>query len=303
MSLRDSFLKKIQQAEFISYPFKHLYIPDFFDQQDFLKIITSDSILLPPASHDEQLFALLKQAGYNDIVFPNCTNLKTYIERRKTNAPVPDDHIWKDLIESTGVVLRLENPVDSILAELNSFLKSSEFQELMCRKFDLDIGNVFFDSGIQKYFDGYQIAPHCDTRLKALTYMININTDPDSENQKYHTHYMTLNTNYKYVQAYWDGNPRRERTHVPWDWCTTNTVQSKNNSLVMFAPGNSSLHAVKAEYNHLTHQRTQIYGNVWHRNQNLINGPNWKDFDFESRLNTVRPAVNLRDSSLDRNMI
>ncbi len=41
----------------------------------------------------------------------------------------------------------------------------------------------------------------------------------------------------------------------------------------MFAPGNDTLHAVRLRYDHRAYQRTQIYGNLWSKDQALIDLP------------------------------
>ena len=72
----------------------------------------------------------------------------------------------------------------------------------------------------------------------------------------------SLKDEYKYVESFWRGNVHYERCWVPWDWCEIEFTQSANNSLVMFSPNDSTIHAVKADYNHLSSQRTQLYGNL-----------------------------------------
>lgn len=42
----------------------------------------------------------------------------------------------------------------------------------------------------------------------------------------------------------------------------TEKVCEDNNSIIMFAPSNDTLHSVRLDYNHLPLQRTQIYGNL-----------------------------------------
>ncbi|HZV11354.1 MAG TPA: hypothetical protein VFF94_16440, partial [Novosphingobium sp.] len=115
---------------------------------------------------------------------------------------------------------------------------------------------------------------------KALTYMVNVNPAPDSEARDHHTHYMQLVPQRRYVQAFWDGNEALDRCWVPWDWCETQARQIANNSMVIFQPGNDTLHAVKANYNHLDYQRTQLYGNFWYPEAQTVGCPAWEDLDI-----------------------
>ena len=41
--------------------------------------------------------------------------------------------------------------------------------------------------------------------------------------------------------------------------CETVKKQCRNNSIVIFAPNDDTLHAVKADYNHLKYQRTALW--------------------------------------------
>ncbi|MEO0061585.1 MAG: hypothetical protein RLZZ08_145 [Pseudomonadota bacterium] len=123
---------------------------------------------------------------------------------------------------------------------------------------------VQIDTGIQKYLHGYEISPHPDIRRKALTWMLNINTGDFSEDQEFHTHYLRLKPEWSFITAFWQGNPQIDRDWLPWSWCETVKRQRQNNSLVIFAPSDDTIHAVKASYDHLGMQRTQMYGNLWH---------------------------------------
>ncbi|MGD0731415.1 MAG: hypothetical protein ABR956_09120, partial [Terracidiphilus sp.] len=141
----------------------------------------------------------------------------------------------------------------------------------------------FYDAGIQKYLDGYEISPHPDIRAKALTYMININPGTNSENREHHTNYLKFRDEFKYVQSYWEGHPNQDRCWVPWEWCDVVKVQRENNSMVIFSPDNTTLHAVKARYDHLSSQRTQLYGNLWYnwfRKREFDYTPKWEEFQI-----------------------
>jgi hypothetical protein len=138
--------------------------------------------------------------------------------------------------------------------------------------------------------DEYEISPHPDLRKKALTYMLNINPSSSAKAADHHTQYLRLSPERMYVQEYRRGNPTVERCWVPWDWCVKEKEQREDNSIVIFAPSFDTLHAVKARYNHFEYQRTQVYGNLWHK-EGLSFSPlrerlDWWDFDFLNKGKT-----------------
>lgn len=57
--------------------------------------------------------------------------------------------------------------------------------------------------------------------------------------------------------------------------------------MVIFAPDNDTLHGIKADYDHLITQRTQMYGNFWYRESIAKSQPNWEEF----RINTTRRGI------------
>ena len=150
----------------------------------------------------------------------------------------------------------------------------------------LDIGyyeDCLIDGGIQKYLDGYEISPHPDTRKKAATFMVNINPTDKSEKLNHHTHYLKFKKTYSYVEEFWKGNLDIDRAWVPWEWAETVKQQSKNNSIVLFSPSDDTLHGVKASYNHLTTQRTQLYGNLWYKLSPAKKTLEWERLDLLNR--------------------
>ena len=277
-------LEKINTAPIIEDPFPHLEIQNIFEQADFNKIIESDDIKLPPAINDANLFDILFDKGYRIIEFPGCTeNYKEYINwhsnkkiTRKTNTAC----------EGFGVVLRQENPGSEAVKELVRFLKSRDFVECLARKFSIESYSFTHDYGIQKYLDGYEISPHPDIRRKALTYMVNINPDIRSHSYNHHTHYLKFKKEFDYVRTYWQGNPEIDTCWVPWEWCNTYKCQTENNSMVIFSPGADTLHAVKADYDHLANQRTQLYGNLWYENSPAtVFGTKWENLQLNTKQN------------------
>jgi hypothetical protein len=260
---RFSYLvEKIYEASFNEEPFKHIYIENFFNDSDFKEIITSDEISTPIASSDSELIEGLKQKGYKVISFPGCiTDQAQYIKWHSSKANTSRVH---SACEGFGMVMRLIEKRTKILVELEEFLLSEEFNRAIAEKFDFQTKDCKVDGGIQKYLDGYEISPHPDIRKKAATYMVNINPSAASEASDHHTHYLKLKPSKNYISKFWESNKDFDRDWVPWDWCETVKQQNKNNSIVIFSPSNVTMHAVKANYNHLVPQRTQLYGNLWY---------------------------------------
>ncbi len=286
----DYLLNKIAEAPFESFPFRHIYIKDFFTDRHFSEIVSAPEILLPAAESDEQIFKTLFERNYKIISFPGCiTNKDLYIKWHKEKKV--DSNHTNSSCEGFGVTLRLTKPISPVISELFDFMLTDKLQEALAAKFGIKRDEVFYDSGIQKYLDGYEISPHPDIRSKALTYMININPGNDSESRDHHTHYLRFRDEFKYIQAYWDGHPKEDRFWVPWSWCESVKTQRENNSIVIFSPDNTTMHAVRARYSHLASQRTQLYGNLWYKEKKCDVQPSWEDFTFDKRK-----SVNMRAS-------
>lgn len=262
MSRFSYLINKIKYADFENIPFKHIYIEDFFSEEDFELIQKCPEICLPEVENDKELIKSLFVNGYKVINFPGCisdpdTYMKWHAHKKKSNK-------IHSACEGFGLVVRLFEKKSKILEELDQFLLSDEFNASIAKKFDISMKDCKVDGGIQKYLDGYEISPHPDVRKKAATYMVNINPTELSETSDHHTHYLKLKDTKKYISDFWAHNPKYDRDWVPWDWCDTIKQQSKNNSIVIFSPANDTIHAVKANYNHLKTQRTQLYGNIWY---------------------------------------
>ena len=274
-------IQKINEAQVIEEPFRHIYIENFFDENDFQEIINSSGVKTSKFENDREMFESLFSLGYKIIDFPGCiTSEADYIKWHKTK---DISHRSNSSCESFGLTLRLMQPESSILKELKTFIESNNFSNTLAKKFDISSNKVKADNGIQKYLDGYEISPHPDVRKKALTYMININPNEDSEKLIHHTHYFKLKDKYKYVKSFWEGNPKVERCWIPWDWCDSKFIQSQNNSFVMFSPSCSTIHAIKADYNHLLGQRTQLYGNLWYKEVAVLKKMEWESLDLHNK--------------------
>lgn len=133
----------------------------------------------------------------------------------------------------------------------------------------------------QKYLHGYEISPHPDVRKKAATYMLNLNPYADSEKSDIHTHLLKFSKGKSHILDFWKNNLEIDRCWVPWDWCESVIQTTKNNSIILFAPSDDTMHAIKLNYDHLKFQRTQIYGNLWYNESTAIYPSTYKDLQGE----------------------
>ena len=269
-------LEKIMDAPFIDKGFPFLYIEDWFEKDHFEMITKSPQINLPEYETTELLIKDLQKNSYSPVTFPGTvTDIKKYLQwynHRNVSGP---SHAH-GLLEGFGIVFRMDNYIEPKIKELINFLNSSVFLSQLMLKFNKS-GKTRVETAIQKYLTGYEISPHPDIRKKCLTYMVNINPSNDMDNMDINTHFMTFKKEKNWIPKYWDDNPLIDRCWVPWDWCETQFIHRKNNSITMFAPENRSIHAVKLDYDHCKNQRTQIYGNLWYLKSDTIKQPTWRD--------------------------
>ena len=274
----DYLLKKIKNAEFRDFPYRHIYIEDFFSNSDFNKIVKGTQINLPAADSIEELIEILKDNGWTPRPFGGCTiNEKAYIRWRNKKETGYEN---VDTCSGFGMAYDLLEPESEWLRDLRSFLRSEYFFFAIAEVFGIPSQPFRIAAGCHKYLSGYEISPHPDSRNKALTYMININPNPKSEEESHHTHYMTLKRQYEYVSSYWQGNPEVDRSWLPWGWCNTEFKQNKNNSIVIFSPNDKTIHAINSNYDDLTYQRTQFYGNLWYEEYPKLPRPSWSSLEI-----------------------
>ena len=273
----DYVIERIESAPIRPMPFAHIQIDELFDQKHFQEIVSAVEIRLAPQTSDARLFESLFDVGYEIINFPGSVlNKDRYIEWHKSRRP--DHGLNQSSCEGFGVTLRLAQPQSPVISELLTFIGSREFKSALACRFGIDASGLQFDAGLQKYLDGYEISPHPDVRRKALTFMVNINPSYDSQFNQHHTQLLRFRPGYQYVQEYWKARPAEERCWVPWDWCESEKTHSQNNSLIAFIPSDDTMHSVKAAYDHLVYQRTQLYGNFWYLADRTGVGPIWEDF-------------------------
>jgi hypothetical protein len=258
----DYLIEKIQQAQFQFEPFRYIYIQDWLSDQHFAEITADPQINLAPQTDLDHLLQTLEHSHYSPEPFPGCTtnidHYRTWFHSNRT------ERFESDLLEGFGIAFRLRQYDSPLIQSLIEFLNSNAFHAAIKAKFERT-GNTRVETAIQKYLSGYEISPHPDIRKKCLTYMVNINTEPASEAADIHTHLLEFDADHQHIYQYWQDHADHDRCWVPWSWCESQWQHRANNSIVMFAPDDRSLHAVKLEYDHLPWQRTQIYGNLWYR--------------------------------------
>lgn len=253
-------INKIKTSDFISEPFEHLLIDDFLSQEHFNLLINNKQIHFDDVNNNDDLRDKLRQNDFIPIPFPGCTtNEDLYFELleqgRLHEAKTEGDS------EGVGIAYNLTNTNDDFVVHLMHFLNSNTFKSTLENKFNIT-QETRVTTRIQKYLTGYEISPHPDIRQKALTYLLNINKNDESENLDIHTSLLKLKEDYHFIYDYWNNNTKENRAWVSWNWCDVEKTITKNNSMVIFKPSNYSLHAVKLDYDHLKQQRTQIYGNL-----------------------------------------
>jgi len=271
-------IDKIMNANFETIPFKHLYIEDFLSTEHLELLNQSEQVKFDLCDTTENLITKLKETGYKQQTFPGCTtSVKDYLEWYNNNQI---NNLYNgDIVEGFGMAWRLMTIRSQDVQDLINFLNSDVFHTALHSKFKISKATRV-STKIQKYLTGYEISPHPDIRSKALTYLININTEDQAEDMDIHTHLLKFRRDYNGVYDYWENNTNIDRCWVPWDWCKTVKKVNKNNSLVMFAPSNDTLHAVKLDYNHLPFQRTQLYGNLWFKDTVKAKSAYYQDLPF-----------------------
>tara|TARA_B110000977_G_scaffold199832_1_gene288400 strand:+ start:1014 stop:1979 length:966 start_codon:yes stop_codon:yes gene_type:complete len=294
--------EKVKNSPFLNSPYKHIYIENFLEDKHFQEIITSFEIESPKnINDDKELIDGLKDKGFKSISFPGAvTNVDEYLQWKK-NGKI-SKHM-NSSCEGFGFVMRLYEIKTQILNSLNDYISGKEFNKILADKFDIEsFKELVIDGGIQKYLDGYEISPHPDTRRKAITFMVNINPSNQSESMNHHTNYMSLIDERKYVKEFWEGNPEIDRVWLPWKWLKNEFTQNKNNSIVIFSPDNNTFHSVRAEYNHFTTQRTQLYGNLWYKNS-IDKSISWEDLDLISKSTLPKKTMRNKITSLLPNSV
>ena len=273
---------KIVAAPFESEPFKHLLIQDFFTEEHFSRIVNAPQIKARAFSDNRDLVDGLVEIGYKAQPFPGCiTDVDEYVAFADGATPFKRTLVkgyGRDVIEGYGLTMRLAQVHDDFLEELITYLNAEEFQGAITEKFGVT-DETAIETAYQKNLRHYEISPHCDTSRKALTYMINIYNVDDCEEREMHTHLLRFKPEYRYVYDFWKHNDV-DPVWVPWDWCETRKTTNTNNSISLFRPDFDTLHAVRVQEDHLTHQRNQIYGNLWYDAPKKTGSVAWQELDI-----------------------
>ena len=271
MNKYNYLIEKINQACFIKEPFEHIEIKNFLNQKDLNMIVNEKQIHFKKMKNHDNLYKTLINKKWDILHFPGCTtswkNYKKYVNTNNINETKN-----KNPVENVGVTFRLHDYENSNIKELIQFMNGQEFHQALKNKFKLNDATSII-SAIQKNLTGYEISPHPDKRSKALTYLLNINKDPEIEKMNCHTHLLEFKDKYKHIEKYWVDHPTNERCWVPWDWCNSKKTTNENNSFLIFKPQSkpASLHAILLDYDHLKFQRTQIYGNLMYKSNEEFN--------------------------------
>lgn len=296
----DYLLEKVSKAEMSDVPFPHIEITDFLAKEHFEEIVRERQIAIDSVSDTDNLLDTLEANGYQIInIAGGITSKRQYLDWLQG---FKDESVHAEAAtlqvgittEGFGVVCRLTRYDSSILKELTDFFMSDRLKNLLVDKFGIE-SEVHVDAGIQKYLHGYEISPHPDTRNKALTWMLNINPSDESESMNFHTQYMKLKDQWRFISEFWRYNQDVDRCWLPWDWCETIKQQTRNNSIVLFRPSDDTIHAVKANYDHLKSQRTLAYGNLWYGFSDL------KQIEFTA-FDLTAGAVSSRSIAEQRSM-
>jgi hypothetical protein len=247
----DYLLDKITQADIESFPYKHIEVNNFLEQEHLDIFINDDQLHFKPCSSDYELFKSLLDNQYEVFSGAGVTkDFKKYLQMLKNGEGIE------------GMGFFLPKPRNPVLKEFLEFFRSDKFHECVKAKFDVT-RPTRLHSDYRKYLSRYQISPHPDMREKAMTYLLNLNK-PQATEYDIHTKVMFFKKEYEWKYEEWENNPNTQREWVPWEWCEEHKSIKENNSIIIFSPNNRTLHGARLYYPHYDFQRTQLYGNLWY---------------------------------------
>ena len=120
-------IDKIKNSKIIDTPYQHIYIENFFNDEDFAEITNSDAVNTKNYKNNDELFQSLFNMGYKSIDFPGCiNNAKEYNEwhiNKKSSKKL------NTTCEGFGMTLRLMDSNPGILEDLKNFIESKTFQD------------------------------------------------------------------------------------------------------------------------------------------------------------------------------
>jgi len=265
---------KVLDAKIYTETFEHIVIDNFLSDDHFKTILNDKQVHFNVCQNTKDLINTLQKKHYHVQSFPGCsTDIKDYLDKYK-NKVWPNERNGTP-VETFGLTFRLKKYDNSKIEEIVKYMSSENFQNAISKKFNLN-KKTYAITAIQKNLSYYEISPHPDTRRKAATYLLNINKDDEVEKLDVHTHLLKFKENYTDIYRIWKEEYQFDRCWVPWDWCTTEKMIRKNNTIVIFPTTNRSLHAVRLNYDHCKFQRTQIYGNLMYENIDKVPQRNYK---------------------------
>ena len=231
--------KSVEAAAFHTDPFKHITLQRFLSPEHFQRVITAKQVNYKHFSIIREAMDTMLADGYSPQEFPGCiTDVDEYVAfiegAAKFKTAIVEGY-GRGVIEGYGLTLRLNRYNKEFLQELIDYLNESEFQKAITEKFGIT-DTVSIETAVQKNMNKYEISPHCDTRRKALTYLINIYTDAECEKEQMHTHLLKPVPNYEYLLSFWKYNMDVDPVWIPWTWCQTTKQTITNNSITIFKP-------------------------------------------------------------------
>lgn len=251
--LTSHLVAKLEAAAVDEHPFRHVIIEDFLPDECVEKLL--DVARVPGVRTSLQLWRALR-SEWAVQPFPGCSpSWSRYFLERGIGLP------WRDeRVSGRGLALRYSGD-SSVVKSVRDAMTSDEFTA--CVKQVMGLRRpVRADSGLQKYLDGYEIAPHSDPHAKAATILVNLGID-GVQRPGTGTRLLQLKDERRYVQTFWRYNKNIDPDWVPWSWCEEVREVDMVNSLLIFCPDETTIHAVKCAYDHNAGQRLQLYGDYW----------------------------------------
>lgn len=265
----DYLAQKILDAKFLYSPFKHLIINDFLSNEHFTQLTTHKQVKFDTFNTLNDVIETLIKAGYVSVSMPGGTSsIDEYINSLSTN----NWNVDSNKMSGLGLVFKLQTTRDPFMSALLNYVNGASFHNSLRAKFALSESTAL-SAALHKYLTGYEISPHADSVKKAITMLVNVNTDSTCTNEHMHTQLLSFNDNRKYIGEFWKYNTQYDRDWLPWEWCKTEKIVNENNTAIIFSPSYNTLHGVKCKFDHLKYQRTLIYSNLFYTNVDVHNTP------------------------------
>jgi hypothetical protein len=288
MNLAQTLADKLDKAAIREYPFRHILIENFLPQSILERLLEAATV--PYADSFKKLKATHK-IDWKVQPFPGCA--RGWIEyqvKRKLGMP------WNDpRLSGQGLALRY-NGASPIIEKVTSAMTSDIFIDAVCRKLSIQ-DSVSASSGLQKYLNGYEIAPHTDPAGKKATMLINLGVNGFRCNGT-GTKLMRTKPEKRHIETFWSNNRHIEPDWILWEWCEEHAIVDGVNDFLLFHPTGETIHAVKCEYDHLRGQRMQVYSDLWLNSDNPRVPPkaSYKDLNIEPRPSVRRRVTMMRQN-------